>query len=65
MIYINNELFSDHTTMLLDILEKNNIDLKEKEYRKKELLDIYNHMKDTQIIDNKYYNISHEIRSLE
>lgn len=65
MIYINNELFSDHTTMLLDILEKSNVDLKEKEYRKKELLDIYNHMKDTQIINNKYYNISHEIRSLE
>ena len=65
MIAINKPLFEEHTKMLLDILNSSNINFKEKEYRKNELLKIYNKMKKSNVIDNKYYNKSHEIRSLE
>ena len=51
--------------MLLKILDHSDISSQEKNYRKKELLEIYNNMVKTNIIDNTYYNISHEIRSLE
>lgn len=62
---INTALFSDHTDMLLKILDDSDISFQEKTYRKKELLDIYNNMVKTNTINNTYYNISHEIRSLE
>lgn len=65
MITINGPLFAEHTAMLLNILDNSSIDKKEKEYRKEELLSIYNKMKSENKIYNKYYNISHEIRSLE
>lgn len=65
MININKTLFEEHTNMLLDILNSSNIESKEKEYRKNELLKVYNKMKKNNNIDNKYYNKSHEIRSLE
>ena len=38
---INIPLFDYSTKMLIEILDKSNINEKEKEYRKKELLDIY------------------------
>ena len=65
LIIINTLLFEEHTDMLLEILEKSNIDNKEKEYRKNELLKVYSKMVETRKIDNKYYNISHEIRTLD
>ena len=65
LIIINTLLFETHTDMLLEILEKSNIDDKEKEYRKNELLKVYSKMVETRKIDNKYYNISHEIRTLD
>ncbi len=51
--------------MLLDILDKSKMNEKEKNYRKNELIKIYEEMKKTNTINNKYYNLSHEIRSLE
>ena len=62
---MNTSLFSSHTNMLLNILDNSNIPQKEKNYRKNELLKVYNDMTKNNIIDNRYYNISHEIRSLE
>lgn len=62
---MNTSLFAEHTDMLLKILENSNISEKEKSYRKKQLLNVYNNMRKTNTIDNTYYNISHEIRSLE
>lgn len=65
MIIINGLLFREHTDMLLEILDKSNINKLEKQYRRNELLTIYYKMRKTNTINNKYYNISHEIRSLE
>ena len=62
---INIPLFDYSTKMLIEILDKSNINEKEKEYRKKELLDIYNRMLNDNVIYNKYYDIAHEIKSLE
>lgn len=62
---INIPLFDYSTKMLIEILDKSNINEKEKEYRKKELLDIYNKMLNDNVIYNKYYDIAHEIKSLE
>ena len=62
---MNKELFSAHTDMLLKILDNSDISPQEIEYRKNELLKIYNDMVKKNVIDNRYYNISHEIRSLE
>lgn len=62
---MNGPLFSEHTDMLIDILDNSNIDLTEKKFRKDTLLNVYNKMKQTNIIDNRYYQLSHEIRSLE
>lgn len=45
MIIINKPLFEEHNKMLLDILDSSNIEPKEKEYRKNELLKVYNKMK--------------------
>ena len=62
---INIPLFDYSTKMLIEILDKSNINEKEKEYRKKELQDIYDKMLNDNVIYNKYYDIAHEIKSLE
>ena len=59
------ELPSDNIKTLLNILEISNISGQEKEYRKKELIKVYNKMDQTKKIDNKYFDLSHEIRSIE
>ncbi len=62
---MNHSLFEEHTKMLVNILDKSSLDLKEKKYRKENLLKIYNQMVETNSINSRYYNLSHEIRSLD
>lgn len=62
---MNDKLFQKHTDMLIEILDTSLIDQKEKDYRKNTLLNVYNKMKRENKIYNRYYELSHEIRSLE
>ena len=62
---INNKLFYDHTSMLLHILNESNISQEEKNYRKNELINACKTMIKTHYPTIRYYNLSHEIRSME
>lgn len=62
---INIKLFDDCNKILLDILDNAEIDKKEKEYRKKRLMTVYNDMVKGNYRDSRYYDMVHEIKSLE
>lgn len=62
---INKYLFDKSTKYLLEVLNKANIDEKEKNYRKEKLLSIYEEMLEENYINNEYYSLAHEIKSFE
>lgn len=62
---INVPLFDKCTKMLIDIIDSYITNVKEKEYRKEKLLKTYNKMMELDYIDTKYYDLAHEIKSLE
>ncbi len=62
---MNNKLFEEHTSTLINIIQNSSINKEEKKYRETQLLNIYYKMKEKNEIDNRYYNLSHEIRYLE
>lgn len=62
---INKNLFDECTSNLIDIIDSSNLNEKEKRYRKKILNETYSNMIKNEVIDNKYYALSHEIKSLK
>lgn len=62
---INIDLFDICTDSLIKIIESSIISQREKKYRKKILINTYNKMINYNYIDNKYYSLAHEIKSLE
>lgn len=62
---INIPLFEKCNKMFLEILDSSDINDKEKKYRKDKLLNVYKKMLDNNYIDYKYFDIAHEIKSLQ
>jgi hypothetical protein len=62
---MNEKLFEEHYELLLKILEDKveKINKKEAEYKRQQLIKIYNSMKVENKIQNEFYSLSHEIRS--
>lgn len=62
---INIDLLKESKEMLLDILKDSQIPEKEKQYRKKELLNVYEKIIKDEKMSSRYYELAHEIKSIK